>query len=158
MDRLDSLDFESLETCKSCHMKQESNLLGVIHFWCVRSNECWGTQWISLCSYFTDDLSRYRSIYLMNHKSEILKSSKLFQSEDRRDKRINCLRYDHRDEYLSCEFWYTVKTMWKLFRNSCHLEHHSVMVCPNVIVAPYLIWCILWCLLSNYHYRLWVMH
>ena len=62
-----------------------------------------GTQWISLCSYFTDDLNRYMSIYLMNHKSEILKSSKLFQSEDHRDKRINCLRYDHRDEYLSCE-------------------------------------------------------
>ena len=44
MDRLDSLDFESLETCKSCHMgkmteslgfgkmEQESNLLEVIHF------------------------------------------------------------------------------------------------------------------------------
>ena len=45
MDRLDSLDFESLETCKSYHMgkmtesltffskmEQESNLLEVIHF------------------------------------------------------------------------------------------------------------------------------
>ena len=79
----------------------------------------------------------------MNHKSEILKSSKLFQSEDRRDKRINSPRYDHRDEYLSYEFWYAVKIMWKLFCSSCHLEHHSVMVCPNVIVTPYLIWCIL---------------
>ena len=41
MDRLDSLDFESLETCKSYHMgkmtakprfQQESNLLEVTHF------------------------------------------------------------------------------------------------------------------------------
>ena len=44
MDRLDSLDFESLETCKSYHMgkmtkslvfskmEQESNLLEVTHF------------------------------------------------------------------------------------------------------------------------------
>ena len=44
MDRLDSLDFESLETCKSYHMgkmteslgfskmEQEGNLLEVIHF------------------------------------------------------------------------------------------------------------------------------
>ena len=44
MDRLDSLDFESLETCKSYHMgkmtesprfskmEQDSNLLEVIHF------------------------------------------------------------------------------------------------------------------------------
>ena len=44
MDRLDSLDFESLETCKSYHMGKmteslifskmelESNLLEVIHF------------------------------------------------------------------------------------------------------------------------------
>ena len=44
MDRLDSLDFESLETCKSYHMgkmteslvfnemERESNLLEVIHF------------------------------------------------------------------------------------------------------------------------------
>ena len=52
MDRLDSLDFESLETCKSYHMGKmteslvfskmelESNLLEVIHFLYVQSNEC----------------------------------------------------------------------------------------------------------------------
>lgn len=79
----------------------------------------------------------------MNHKSEILKSSILFRSEVRRNKRINCLRYDHRNEYLSYEFWYAVKTMWKLFRSSCHLEHHSVMMCLNVIATHYLVWCIL---------------
>ena len=94
----------------------------------------------------------------MNHKSEMLKSSNPFQSEVRRNKRINCLRYDHRNEYLSYEFWYAVKTMWKLFRSSCHLEHHSVMMCLNVIATHYLVWCMLSCLLSNYHYRLWVMH
>ena len=38
-------------------------------------------------------------------------------------------------------FGMQLKTMWKLFRNSRRLEHHSVMVCPNVVVVFYLIWC-----------------
>ena len=70
MDRLDSLDFESLETCKSYHMGKmterprfqydgtRKQLFGSNTFWCMQSNECWSMQWISLCSYFTDDLSR----------------------------------------------------------------------------------------------------
>ena len=61
MDRLDSLDFESLETCKSYHMGKmteslifskielESNLLEVIHFdvWSPMSAEaCSGYRYV----------------------------------------------------------------------------------------------------------------
>ena len=73
-------------------------------FWCMKSNEWWGTQWISLCSYFPDDLSRYKEYLLDESQVWNIEKFKLFQSEDRRDKSIKCLRYDHRDEYLSCEF------------------------------------------------------
>ena len=79
----------------------------------------------------------------MNYKFEISKGLILFQSEVRRNKRINCLRYDYRNEYLSYEFWYAVKIMWKLFRSLCYLEYYSVMMCLNVIVTYYLVWCIL---------------
>ena len=42
---------------------------------------------------FTDDLSRYGYIYLMNHESELLKGSSNFRVnlKDRRDKRIKYL-------------------------------------------------------------------
>ena len=35
---------------------------------------------------------------------------------------------------------------------------YNLMVCPDIITAPYWIWCVPWCLLSNYHYRSWVRH
>ena len=91
MDRLDSLDFESLETCKSYHMGKmteslvfskmelESNLLEVIHF--------------DVCSPMSAEArSGYRYvltsrmiwvdteyIYLMKHKSELLNGSSNFR-------------------------------------------------------------------------------
>ena len=34
--------------------------------------------------------------------------------------------------------WSSIKTMWNSFTNSCHLEHHSLMVCPNVITSTLL--------------------
>ena len=91
MDRLDSLDFESLETCKSYHMGKmteslvfskmelESNLLEVIHFdVCspmsaeARSGYRYVlTSWI--ISVDTED------IYLMKHKSELLNGSSNFR-------------------------------------------------------------------------------
>ena len=94
---------------------------------------------------FTNDLSRYGYVYLMKHKSETFEKFKQFQSEveDHRDNKIKSLRCDHRGEYLSYEFGIHLKHMWKLFHNSCHLEHHSVMVCPNIIIIPYRIWCVL---------------
>ena len=33
----------------------------------------------------------------------------------------------------------TPSELW--FGNSRHLEHHSVMVCSNIVTALYLIWC-----------------
>ena len=131
MDRLDSLDFESLETCKSYHMgkmieslvfskmEQESNLLEVIHFdvCSPMSAEARSGYRYVLTSWMIWVDTEY--IYLMKHKSELLKGSSNFRVKlkDRRDKRIEDLWYDHRDEYLSYEFWHTIKTLWKLFRN-----------------------------------------
>ena len=55
---------------------------------------------------FTDDLSRYGSIYLMKHKSTTFEKFKEFQSEveNHRNKKIKFLRSDCGGEYLSYEF------------------------------------------------------
>jgi hypothetical protein len=124
---------------------EASDLLEIIHV------DVWGPMSVETRSgyryflTFTDDLSRYGDTYLMKHKSEMFEKFKQFQSEveDHRDKKIKCLRYDHGGEYLSYEFGMQLKTMWKLFHNSCRLEHQSVMVCPNVVVVLYWIWCVL---------------
>ena len=60
---------------------------------------------------FTDDLSRYGYIYLMNHKSEIVERFKEFQSEveNHRNKKIKFLRSDRGSEYLSYEFGLNLK-------------------------------------------------
>ena len=88
---------------------------------------------------FTDDLSRYGYIYLMKHKSETFEKFKEFQSEveNHRNKKIKFLRSDRGGEYLSYEFGLQLKQCGIVSQNSCHLEHHSIMVCPNVIIALY---------------------
>ena len=118
MDHLDSLDFESLETCKSYHMGKmteslvfskmalESNLLEVIHFdVCnpMSAEACSGYRYVLTSQMIWVDIEY---IYLMNHESELLKGSSNFRVKlkDRRDKRIKYLWYDHRDEYLNYEF------------------------------------------------------
>ena len=91
MDRLDSLDFESLETCKSYHMgkmteslvfsKMElgSNLLEVIHF------DVCSPMSAEACSEYpyvlTSQMIRVdvEYIYLMKHKSELLNGSSNFR-------------------------------------------------------------------------------
>ena len=112
---LESLDFESLDTCEPCLMgkmtrtpfsgivERASDLLEIIHT-DVWTNECFGARWISLN--FTDDLSRYGYIYLMKHKSETFEKFKEFQSEveNHRNKKIKFLRSDRGGEYLSFEF------------------------------------------------------
>ena len=74
----------------------------------------------------------------MKHKSETFENFKEFQSEveNHRNKKIKFLRSDSGGEYLSYEFGLHLK-MWNKFRNSIHLEHHSVMVCPNIITVLY---------------------
>ena len=91
MDRLDSLDFESLETCKSYHMGKmteslvfskmelESNLLEVIHFdvCSPMSAEARSGYRYVLTSQMIWVDTEY--IYLMKHKSELLNGSSNFR-------------------------------------------------------------------------------
>jgi hypothetical protein len=55
---------------------------------------------------FTDDLSRYGYIYLMNHKSKTFEKFKEFQGEvkNQLDRKMKHLRSDRGGEYLSYEF------------------------------------------------------
>jgi hypothetical protein len=54
----------------------------------------------------TDDLSRYRYVYLMKHKSETFEKFKEFRNkvENHRNRKIKFLRSDHGGEYLSYDF------------------------------------------------------
>ena len=74
-------------------MEQESNLLEVIHFdvYGPMSVDARGGYRYFLT--FTDDLSTYRYIYLMKHKSETFEKFKEFQSEveNHRNKKIKFL-------------------------------------------------------------------
>ena len=87
---------------------------------------------------FTNDLSRYGYIYLMKHKSETFEKFKEFQSEveNHRNKKIKFLRSNRGGEYFSYEFGLHLKQCGIVY-NSRHLEHHSLMVCPNVITVLY---------------------
>ena len=91
MDRLDSLDFESLETCKSYHMGKmteslvfskmelESNLLEVIHFdVCspMSAEARSGYRYVLTSRMIRVDVE---CIYLMKHKSELLNGSSNFR-------------------------------------------------------------------------------
>ena len=91
MDHLDSLDFESLETCKSYHMGKmteslifskmelESNLLEVIHFdVCspMSAQARSGYRYVLTSRMIWVD-TEY--IYLMKHKSELLNGSSNFR-------------------------------------------------------------------------------
>ena len=148
---LESLDYESIDACEPClmgkmtktsfsgTMEWATDLLEIIHI------DVCGPMSIEAHSgyhYFltsTDDLSRYGYIYLMKHNSETFEKFKEFQSEveNHRNKKIKFLWSDRRGEYLSYEFRLQLKIMWNSFTNSCHLEHHSIMVCPNVITVLY---------------------
>ena len=87
---LESLDFESLDTCEPCLMgkmtrtpfsgvmERASDLLGIIY------TDIFGPMSVSTRNgyryfvTFTDDLSRYGYIYLMKHKSETFEKFKEF--------------------------------------------------------------------------------
>ena len=91
--RLESLDFESLDTCEPClmgrmteipfsgTMKRASDLLEIIHAdLCdpIRIEACGGHHYFLI---FTEDLSRYGYIYLMKHKSETFEKFKQFRAK-----------------------------------------------------------------------------
>ena len=142
---------ESLDACEPClmgkmtktpfsgTMERATDLLEIIHtdVCSPMSVEARGRYRYFLT--FTDDLSRYGYIYLMKHKSETFEKFKEFQSEveNHRNKKIKFLRSDRGGKYLSYEFGLHLRTMWNKFHNSCHLEHHGVMVYPNVVTVLY---------------------
>ena len=140
-------------------MEQESNLLEIIH-----TNVCGPMSIEARGGYryfltFTHDSSRYGYIYLMKHKFEMFEKFKQFQSEveNHRNKKIKFLRFDQRESIWVMSLSIT-KDKVESFHSWRHLEHHSVMVCPSVVVAPYWLWCDLWYLLPIYHYHFGVMH
>ena len=115
---LESLDFESFDTCEPCLMgkmtrtpfsgimERASDLLEIVH-----TDVCGPMSVTTRGGYryfltFTDDLSRYGYIYLMKHKSETFEKFKEFQNEveNHRNKKIKFLRSDRGGEYLSYEF------------------------------------------------------
>ena len=122
---LESRDYESLDACEPClmgkmtktlfsgTMERTTYLLEIIHTdVCGPMNiEARGRYHYFLI--FTDDLSRYEYIYLMKHKSETFEKFKEFQSEvkNHHNKKIKFLRSDRREEYLSYEFGFQLKTM-----------------------------------------------
>jgi hypothetical protein len=102
---LESLDFDSLNRCEPCLMgkmnktpftyfvERVTNLLEIIH------NDVCGPMSVSTCNgyhyfvTFTDDLSRYGYIFLINHKSKTFEKFKDFQSkvENQLDRKIKNL-------------------------------------------------------------------
>ena len=74
----------------------------------------------------------------MKHKFETFEKYKEFQSEveNHPNKNIKFLRSDRGGEYLSYKFGLHSKQCG-MFHSSLHLEHHSVMVCPNVVTVLY---------------------
>ena len=93
MGFLESLDYESFDACEPClmgkmtktlfsgTMERATDLLEIIH-----TDVCGPMNIEARSRYlyfliFTDDLSRYRYIYLTKHKSETFEKFKEFQSE-----------------------------------------------------------------------------
>ena len=161
---------ESLNACEPClmgkmtktpfsgTMEWATDLLEIIH-----TDVCGPISVIARSGYhyflnFTGELNKYGYIYLVKHKSEMFEKLKKFQSEveNHHNKKIKFLRSDQRESIWVMSLAIT-KDKVESFHSWCHLEHHSVMVCPNVIFVPYWIWCVLWCLLPICHYRFGVM-
>src|SRR3954470_21217585 len=105
---LDSLDFGSLDTCEpflmgkmtrnlfNDIMERADDLLGIIHTDLCGPMNVPTRNGLHYFVTFTDDLSRYGYIYLMNHKSETFERFKEFQSqvENQLGKKIKHLLYD----------------------------------------------------------------
>ena len=75
----------------------------------------------------------------MKHKSETFEKFKEFQSEveNHRNMIIKFVRFDHRGEHLSNEFGLYLKQCGIVSQLTPHQEHHTVMVCPNVVTTLY---------------------
>ena len=168
---LESLDYESFDTYEPCLMgKMTKTLFSETMEWAndlleiIHTDVCGPMSVDARSGYnyfltFTDELSRYGYIYLMKHTSETFEKFKQFQSEveNHHNKKIKFLRSDQGKSIWVVSLAIT-KDKVESFHSWRHLEHHSVMVCPSVVVAPYWLWCDLWYLLPIYHNGFWVMH
>ena len=88
---LESLDFESFDTCRPClmgkmtetpfsgMMERASDLLEIIHADVCGPMSVEARGGYRYVLMFIDDLSRYGYVYLMKHKSETFEKFKLFQ-------------------------------------------------------------------------------
>ena len=72
----------------------------------------------------------------MKHKSKTFEKFKEFQSEveNHCNKKIKFLRFDRGGEYLNYEFGLHLKQCG-IVSQLTPLEHHSVIVCPNIITV-----------------------
>ena len=100
---LESLDFESFDTCEPCLMgkmtkspfsgtkERATNLLAIIHTDACGPMSVEARRVYRYVLTLTDVLSRYGYIYLMKHKSETFEKFKEFQNEveNQRDRKIN---------------------------------------------------------------------
>ena len=111
-------NYESYDTCESClkgkmaktpfagQGERVDNVLGLVH-----TDVCgpMSTQTREGHSYFvtfTDDLSRFRFVFLMKHKSETIDKFKVYMNEVEKQTglSIKALRSDRGGEYLSGDF------------------------------------------------------
>ena len=147
---LESLDYESLGTCEPClmgkmtktpfsgTMERATNLLEIIH-----TDVCGPMSVVAGRMYryfltFIDDLSRHGYIHLMKHKWNIWKVQRISEwsgKSSQLENKVSTIWSQRRIFVL--RRWSSIKTMWNSFTNSCHLDHHSIMVCPNVITVLY---------------------
>jgi hypothetical protein len=115
---LESLDFESFDTCEPCLMgkmirtpfsrimERATDLLEIIHTEVCRPMSILTRGGYRYFLTFTDDLSRYGYVFLMKHKSETFEKFKEFQNkvENHRNWKIKFLRSDLGGQYLSYDF------------------------------------------------------
>jgi len=115
---LDSFDYESYETCRSCLIgkmtkspftgkgERANDLLALIHTDVCGPLNIPARGGFQYFITFTDDFSRYGYVYLMKHKSESFEKFKEFKNEvqNQLGKNIKTLRSDRGGEYLSLEF------------------------------------------------------
>ena len=126
---LESLDYESFDTCKPCLMgkmtktpfsgtvERATNLLEIIH-----TDVCGPMSVVARGGYryiltLKDDLSRYGYVYLMKHKSETFEKFKEISEWGRestwpKDK-VPMIRSWRR--IFKSQIWYTLKKIWNRF-------------------------------------------
>ena len=70
---------------------------------------------------FTDDFSRYTTVYLLKNKHEVIKYFKIYKNEveNQKNKRIQVLRTDNGLEFLNNEMKNVLANSGIIFQRSC---------------------------------------